>query len=109
MSRFPCLPCGWAPDPGGYGSDQESTQDRIYPGPEAGSERLRRVINKGITEEDLLATCRDAFALGWKVMKFYFMIGLPTETVEDIDAITELAMKAKKRATRVAVAVARSM
>ena len=64
--------------------------------PEAGSERLRRVINKGITEEDLLTTCRDAFALGWKVMKFYFMIGLPTETMDDIDAITELAMKAKK-------------
>jgi len=64
--------------------------------PEAGSERLRRVINKGITEEDLLTTCRDAFALGWKVMKFYFMIGLPTETDEDIDAIVELAMKAKK-------------
>ena len=64
--------------------------------PEAGSERLRRVINKGITEEDLLTTCRDAFALGWKVMKFYFMIGLPTETEEDIDAIVELAKKAKQ-------------
>ena len=64
--------------------------------PEAGSERLRRVINKGITEEDLLTTCRDAFALGWKLMKFYFMIGLPTETMDDIDAIVELAMKAKK-------------
>jgi radical SAM family uncharacterized protein/radical SAM-linked protein len=68
--------------------------------PEAGSERLRRVINKGITEEDLLNTCRDAFALGWKIMKFYFMIGLPTETMEDIDAIGELAMKAKKEADR---------
>jgi radical SAM family uncharacterized protein/radical SAM-linked protein len=68
--------------------------------PEAGSERLRRVINKGITEEDLLTTCRDAFALGWKVMKFYFMIGLPTETMDDIDAITELAMKAKKEGDR---------
>ena len=68
--------------------------------PEAGSERLRRVINKGITEEDLLTTCRDAFALGWKVMKFYFMIGLPTETEEDIDAIAALAMKAKKEGDR---------
>ncbi len=64
--------------------------------PEAGSERLRRVINKGITEEDLLATCQDAFRLGWKIMKFYFMIGLPTETMDDIDAIAELAIKAKK-------------
>ncbi len=68
--------------------------------PEAGSERLRRVINKGITEADLLTTCREAFALGWKVMKFYFMIGLPTETMDDIDAITELAMKAKKEGDR---------
>ena len=64
--------------------------------PEAGSERMRRVINKGITEEDLLTTCRDAFRLGWKVMKFYFMIGLPTEAMEDIDAIVDLALKAKR-------------
>ncbi|KAF0188590.1 MAG: radical SAM-linked protein/radical SAM family uncharacterized [Desulfobulbaceae bacterium] len=68
--------------------------------PEAGSERLRRVINKGITEEDLLTTCRDAFRLGWKVMKFYFMIGLPTETMEDIDAIVDLALKAKREGDR---------
>ncbi len=61
--------------------------------PEAGSERLRRVINKGITEEDLITTCRDAFSLGWKVLKLYFMIGLPTETEQDIDAITELVKK----------------
>lgn len=61
--------------------------------PEAGSERLRRVINKGITEEDLLDTCNSAFSLGWKVLKFYFMIGLPTETDEDIDAIIELIKK----------------
>ncbi len=64
--------------------------------PEAGSERLRRVINKGITEEDLLNTSRDAFGLGWKVMKLYFMIGLPTETDGDIEAIAELAKKTKK-------------
>ncbi len=64
--------------------------------PEAGSERLRRVINKGITEEDLLTTSRDAFGLGWKVMKLYFMIGLPTETAEDIDAIAELTKMTKK-------------
>jgi radical SAM family uncharacterized protein/radical SAM-linked protein len=63
--------------------------------PEAGSERLRRVINKGITEEDLLTTSKDAFGLGWKVMKLYFMIGLPTETVEDIEAIADLAKKTK--------------
>ncbi len=61
--------------------------------PEAGSERLRRVINKGITEEDLITTCRDAFSLGWKVIKFYFMIGLPSETDEDIKAIIDLVKK----------------
>ncbi len=64
--------------------------------PEAGSERLRRVINKGITEEDLLTTSKDAFGLGWKVMKLYFMIGLPTETAEDIDAIADLAKMTKQ-------------
>ncbi len=62
--------------------------------PEAGSERLRRVINKGITEDDLIATCEEAFALGWRVIKFYFMIGLPTETDQDIDAIIQLVRKA---------------
>ncbi len=61
--------------------------------PEAGSERLRRVINKGITEEDLLAACRDAFACGWRNIKLYFMIGLPTETDRDVEAIAELARK----------------
>lgn len=64
--------------------------------PEAGSERLRRVINKGITEEDLLSTCRDAFTLGWTVMKLYFMIGLPTETDEDMDAIADLVNKVRQ-------------
>ena len=63
--------------------------------PEAGTERMREVINKGITEEDLLATCRDAFAAGWNLIKFYFMIGLPTETDEDVDGIVELAKKAR--------------
>lgn len=64
--------------------------------PEAGSERLRQVINKGITEEDLLATCSDAFTFGWTLIKLYFMIGLPTETKEDLDAIADLAQKTKK-------------
>ncbi len=61
--------------------------------PEAGSGRLRRFINKGISEEDLLSTCREAFSLGWNLMKLYFMIGLPTETWEDVDAISDLALK----------------
>ena len=68
--------------------------------PEAGSERLRRVINKGITEEDLLATCSNAFSLGWKVMKFYFMIGLPSETPDDIQAIIDLVRRVKKEGDR---------
>lgn len=63
--------------------------------PEAGSERLRQVINKGITEEDLLTTCKDAFRLGWNTIKLYFMIGLPTETSDDIDAIVDLTRKIK--------------
>ncbi len=64
--------------------------------PEAGTDRLRRVINKGITEEDLLDTVQNAFALGWKVIKLYFMFGLPMETEEDIMAIPALAAKALK-------------
>ncbi|NOQ46243.1 MAG: TIGR03960 family B12-binding radical SAM protein [Desulfobulbaceae bacterium] len=66
--------------------------------PEAGTDRLREVINKGITEEDLLTTCRDAFTLGWNLIKFHFMLGLPTETEEDVDAIVDLAQKARNEA-----------
>ncbi|WP_306547376.1 TIGR03960 family B12-binding radical SAM protein [Desulfobulbus sp.] len=66
--------------------------------PEAGTDRLREVINKGITEEALLATCRDAFSLGWKLIKLYFMVGLPTETEEDVEGIVHLAKKARYQA-----------
>jgi len=62
--------------------------------PEAGTDRLRRVINKGITEEDLLDTVTAAFNLGWKLIKLYFMFGLPMETEEDLAAIPALAGKA---------------
>ncbi|MBU0674549.1 MAG: TIGR03960 family B12-binding radical SAM protein [Proteobacteria bacterium] len=62
--------------------------------PEAGTDRLRQVINKGITEEDLLSASRSAFELGWKLLKFYFMFGLPTETPEDLAAIPVLVRKA---------------
>ena len=62
--------------------------------PEAGTDRLRRVINKGISEDDLLATSKAAFELGWRLLKFYFMFGLPTETDEDLAAIPLLAQKA---------------
>ena len=63
--------------------------------PEAGTDRLRRVINKGITEADLLETTHTAFSLGWRVIKLYFMMGLPTETNEDLAAIVELAARVK--------------
>lgn len=64
--------------------------------PEAGSQRLRNVINKNISEEAILQTVQDAFDLGWQVIKLYFMIGLPTETQEDVEAITELIATLRK-------------
>jgi len=64
--------------------------------PEAGSERLREVINKGITEEDLLNSVRQVFEAGWDSVKLYFMIGLPTETDDDIVGIADMAGKAMK-------------
>ncbi len=68
--------------------------------PEAGTDRLREVINKGISEADLLDTCRNAFAMGWNLIKLYFMIGLPTETWEDVEAIVDLSRKARSEAGR---------
>lgn len=61
--------------------------------PEAGSQRLRDVINKGIVEEDLIGAVENAFHSGWSSVKLYFMIGLPTENDEDILAIKDLAFK----------------
>lgn len=61
--------------------------------PEAGSERLRRVINKEILDEDLFSAVETAFRLGWRVLKLYFMTGLPTETEEDVDALVRLSYK----------------
>ncbi|MBQ2903289.1 MAG: TIGR03960 family B12-binding radical SAM protein [Clostridia bacterium] len=59
--------------------------------PEAGTQRLRDVINKNITEEEVLTTAAQAFSGGWTAVKLYFMIGLPTETEEDIEGIANLA------------------
>lgn len=59
--------------------------------PEAGTQRLRDVINKGVTEEDLKRAVTDAFQSGWSAVKLYFMIGLPTETDDDLKGIAELA------------------
>lgn len=61
--------------------------------PEAGTQRLRDVINKGLTEEDILNACNLAFRNGWNTIKLYFMIGLPTETYEDLDGIVDIANK----------------
>ena len=68
--------------------------------PEAGTQRLRDVINKGVTEDDLFSAIDAAFAAGWRRCKLYFMIGLPTETDEDIKGIASLAQRAYDRAKK---------
>ncbi len=84
--------------------------------PEAGTQRLRDVINKNLTEDEILTTCRNAFSGGWNNVKLYFMLGLPTETDEDVLGIAELVYKVilawkecavnKKRGLRIHVATA---
>ncbi len=84
--------------------------------PEAGTQRLRDVINKNLKEEEILSTCAKAFSGGWNHVKLYFMLGLPTETDEDVLGIAELVYKViqtwkenavnKKRGLRVHVATA---
>lgn len=64
--------------------------------PEAGTQRLRDVINKGVTEEDLIRSVTDAFEQGWSAVKLYFMLGLPTETDEDVLGIAHLADVVRK-------------
>ena len=61
--------------------------------PEAGTQRLRDAINKNVTEEEILSTCATAFSGGWNNVKLYFMLGLPTETDEDVVGIAELVWK----------------
>ena len=84
--------------------------------PEAGTQRLRDVINKNLTEDEILITCANAFSGGWNNVKLYFMLGLPTETDEDVLGIADLVYKViktwqanatnKKRGLRVHVATA---
>jgi radical SAM-linked protein len=64
--------------------------------PEAGSQRLRRVINKNISDGQIVETVRNAFAMGWQVIKLYFMIGLPTEQSEDLKQLVELVQRLGK-------------
>ena len=61
--------------------------------PEAGTQRLRDAINKNVTEEEVLRTSRKAFAGGWTAVKLYFMLGLPTETLDDVAGIADLAQQ----------------
>ena len=70
--------------------------------PEAGTQRLRDVINKQVTEEDLLRTVEAAYGAGWSTVKLYFMIGLPTETLEDVEGIARLARETLAVGRRVA-------
>lgn len=84
--------------------------------PEAGTQRLRDVINKNLTEDEILSSCANAFAGGWSNVKLYFMLGLPTETDEDVLGIADLVYKIinvwkdcasnKKRGLRLHVATA---
>ncbi len=66
--------------------------------PEAGSDRMRRVINKGITEADLISGAAAIYAAGWRLIKLYFMIGLPGETADDVAQIATLARQVKDQA-----------
>lgn len=70
---------------------QKVRRSSITLAPEAGTQRLRDVINKGVTEEDLMSAVGTAFQAGWQAVKLYFMLGLPTETDADLDGIIRLA------------------
>lgn len=79
------------------GKVQDIRKSSLTFAPEAGSQRLRDVINKGLTEEDILHGSGLAFEGGWNKVKLYFMLGQPTETTEDMRAIAELANKVAAR------------
>ena len=64
--------------------------------PEAGTQRLRDVINKDLTDDDLMMAAEQAFSLGWRTLKLYFMVGLPTETDDDLTGIAELTRRLRK-------------
>lgn len=75
------------------GMIREVRKTGITLAPEAGTERLRRVINKDVTEEEVLETARRVFSQGWLSLKLYFMVGLPTESQEDLQGIVELCCR----------------
>ena len=72
-----------------FGKVQDVKKSSLTFAPEAGSQRMRNVINKGLTEEDILNGSRMAFERGWNKVKLYFMLGLPGETTQDIEGIGE--------------------
>lgn len=72
---------------------QEVRRSGLTFAPEAGTQRMRDVINKNITEPEVIETCKKAFSGGWCAVKLYFMIGLPTETLEDVEGIANLAQE----------------
>ena len=76
---------------------QDIKKSSVTFAPEAGSQRMRNVINKGLTEEDILGGAGQAFDGGWNKVKLYFMLGLPTETEEDMKEIAVLADKIARR------------
>lgn len=75
------------------GKIQKARKTGLTFAPEAGTQRLRNVINKGITEEDIMCSIEKAIRMGWNHVKLYFMIGLPTETFEDLEGIIHLTKR----------------
>ncbi len=89
-----CPLCGWTtflPEPGG--KTTKVRKSGLTFAAEAGTQRLRNVINKNVTWDEIEKTCTIAFNEGYTSVKLYFMTGLPTETLEDIKGIAETAQK----------------
>lgn len=84
------------PEPARLGKIEKLRKSGLTFAPEAGTQRLRDVINKGINEEDLDRAITYAFRQGYSTIKLYFMIGLPTEKEEDIDGIAAIAHRVKQ-------------
>jgi radical SAM-linked protein len=84
-------------------ANKNHAKDRLTIAPEAGTERLRSVINKNITEREVIETARKVFENGWDLIKLYFMFGLPTEKEEDLRGIAELVRKIREEGRKAGV------